>query len=125
MIWLRSHARIIEFGMTLRPDQFIFLHGEWFFEDPDTVLRQICEWLDLPFNDEILARMKRPEDSPFSGFGPKSAHSANNPGFLEDPTLRVGKLREETLEGALEWVERDDVQFGAQTVMLANILGYR
>lgn len=124
-IWLTRHARIIEFGMTLSPAQYIYLRGEWFLEDPDAVLRQLCDWLDLPVNDEVLARMKRPEDSPFSCYGPKSAATANNRGFLDNPTLRVGKPREEFLEGVLEWTGRDDAYFGEQTVMLANMLGYR
>jgi len=69
--------------------------------------------------------MKRPEDSLFAGYGPKSAATGNNRGFLENPTLRVGKMKEDGLDGALEWVDHENRYFNEQTVMLANILGYR
>lgn len=122
--WLNMHERIVHLGATLRPDQYLFLQGEWFIEDPDNVLRQVCEWLDIPVNEQILGEMKQPENSPFSGMGPESAPTGNNPEFLKNPKLRSGKIKEERLDGPLEWTS-DEAYFCAETIMLAHMMGYR
>lgn len=123
--WLTKHKQLLDLSTRLRPDQYLFLQGEWFLENPDLVIPQICEWLDIPCDDDILARMKRPEDSPFSKPGPAGAPTGANLGFLEDPVLRVGKVKEERLDGPLEWGEGDDLYYGDELIQLAHILGYR
>lgn len=123
--WLARHKAIIEFTERLAPSQHMYLQGEWFLENPDLFLRQLCGWLELRDDDEAIALMKRPENSPFSSEGPQAAAAGTNRAFIKAPELRVGKVAEERLEGRLEWIEGRDVYLDAETIMLARMLGYR
>lgn len=123
--WFKRHQNCLSFGQRLDPGQYMFLHGEWFFEDPPLVLRQICEWLDLSTDPEAIDMMMHPENGPFSCFGPENAHGGNNKGFLESPHLRVGKIKESTLDGPFEWITGEDVEFDMKTRNFAHQLGYR
>lgn len=123
-MWNRRHSELVAFGQSLRPGQYMYLKGEWFFEEPALVMRQVCEWLDLPCDDEALARMLRPEDSPFAKMGPENAPLGNNPGFIEKPKLRIGKIKAENLTDPIEWIEDREAHFGAPTLDLAALLGY-
>lgn len=122
--WFTRHKSILEFSRRLDPGQYMFLHGEAFFEAPERFLRQICEWLELSADDAAIARMMKPEQSPFAGIGPENAKYGNNVGFIENPHLRVGKIREESLDGPLEWISEGEVFFCDQTRALACQLGY-
>lgn len=48
----------------------------------------------------------------------------NNPGYLQDPKLRVGGLPEVSLLGPLEWME-DGSGFSEDTIDLARQFGYQ
>lgn len=123
-LWLKRHAELVAFGQTLPPSQYMYLRGEWFFEEPAQVMAQVCEWMDLPCDAEASARMLRPEDSPFAKLGPDNAKFGNNPGFIEDPKLRIGKVKAENLTDPIEWIEDREAHFGAPTLDLAALLGY-
>jgi len=123
-MWLDRHHNITEFSSRLDPAQFMFLQGEWFLEFPEIALPQICEWLELSTTPEAIAQMMKPELSPFAVLGPDNAKYGNNPGFIENPHLRIGKTRPETIDGPLEWVTERDAYFSDQTRGLAYQLGY-
>jgi hypothetical protein len=123
--WLERHQNCVDLGARLGPAQYMLLHGEWFFDDPSLVLRQICEWLGLSTDDDAIDMMMRPEDGPFSWAGPENAKGGNNKGFLENPKLRVGKIKDSTLDGPLEWITDRDVDFDMKTRNFAHQLGYR
>ena len=101
------------------------LHGEWFFERPAFFLQQICNWLDLDDSDESITQMMRPEESPFACEGPEAAKYGNNKGFIENPELRIGPIKPESLDGPLEWGADARLQFSNNTRNAANQLGYR
>jgi hypothetical protein len=122
--WLTRHQSILDFSLRLDPAQYMFLHGETFFEFPEETLTQICQWLGLSTSPEAIARMMKPELSPFAVTGPENAKFGNNVGFIENPHLRVGKPRPETLDGPLEWVTEHEEYFTDQTRNLAYQLGY-
>lgn len=123
--WRTRHQSILDFSQHLDPGQYMFLHGEWFFEFPELFLTQICEWLDLSAAPEAIAEMMKPELSPFAVIGPDNARYGNNVGFIEKPHLRVGPIKAETLDGPLEWVTDRHAHFSGPTRSLANQLGYR
>ena len=123
-LWLDRHAELMAFGETLRPGQYMFLRGEWFFEEPAEVMAQVCDWLNLSADEASVAAMLRPEDSPFARPGPENARLGNNPGFIEDPKLRIGKVKPENLTDPLDWIRDSETHFGAKTRDLAAILGY-
>lgn len=122
--WLDRHRAILEFATLLAPGQYMFLHGEELFADPKTYLAQICDWLDLPSDAAAIARMMKPELSPFACFGPDNAKLGNNRGFIESPHLRIGRPAAETMDGPLEWAEDPLARLGDETRGLANQLGY-
>lgn len=122
--WRNRHEDILAFCTRMAPGQYMFLHGEWFFEAPETFLRQICEWLDLPADEASLAQMMKPELSPFAMVGPDNAKYGNNRGFIESPHLRVGKPKPEPLDGPLEWVKDGNAVFTNRTRAISHQLGY-
>lgn len=122
--WFSRHVAIMEFSQRLDPAQYMFLHGEWFFESPELVLTQICEWLDLSTDADAIAQMMQPEQSPFAVLGPDNARYGNNIGFIEKPHLRVGKIPRETMDGPMDWVTDHEAHFSDQTRSLAYQLGY-
>ena len=122
--WLTRHQSILKFSKRLDPGQYMFLHGEWFFEFPELFLTQICEWLDLSTAPEAIEQMMHPELSPFAKLGPDNAKYGNNLGFIDSPHLRVGKIPSETIDGPLEWVTDREAYFSDQTRSLAYQLGY-
>lgn len=122
--WLDRHAWLLDLGRLLPPAQYMFLHGEWFFEDPPLVLKQICAWAGLSTEDAAIEEMMHPENSPFACRGPASCPGGNNVGFAEKPHLRVGKIPPENLDDPLDWFEHEDVRFSAETRALAPFLGY-
>jgi hypothetical protein len=123
-LWLNRHLELIEFGKSVAPGHYMFLKGELFFEQPVSLLTQICEWLDISADQAAMAHMLRPEDSPFARLGPPNAKFGNNPGFIENPALRIGKIKEENLQDPLEWFQGRNVYFSQQTRELALMLGY-
>jgi Sulfotransferase family len=123
-LWYNRHLELVQFGRTVPAGRFMFLKGEIFFEHPTRVLRQICHWLDISDDDAAIAAMMRPEQSPFATLGPDNAKFGNNPGFIEKPALRVGKIKDENLHDPLEWFEGQTVYFGKETRELAMMLGY-
>jgi len=122
--WFSRHQSILNFSQRLDPGQYMFLHGEWFFEFPELFLTQICEWLGLSTAPEAIEQMMKPELSPFAKLGPDNAKYGNNLGFIDSPHLRVGKIPSETIDGPLEWVTEGDAYFSDQTRSLAYQLGY-
>jgi len=123
-LWSARHAELMAFGGSLRPGRYMYLPGEWFFEEPAEVMAQVCDWLGLSSDAASLAAMLRPEDSPFARPGPENARLGNNPGFIEDPKLRIGKVKPENLTDPLDWVRDREAHFSAETRDLAAILGY-
>ena len=101
----------------------MYIKGEELLEDPDRYLVQIADWLGVSSQADAIAAMKHPEQSPFAQPGPENARGGNNAGFMKDPTLRVGKMPEESLEGPLEW-RQDSKGFEPHSIALARQLGY-
>lgn len=122
--WRERHNLGLLVSRQVEPWQYMYLHGEWFFEDPELWLKQICEWVGLSTDKEAIAQMMKPEESPFAVEGPSSARYGNNRGFVENPNLRVGKIKEENLDDPLEWIESGEAYFAQETRLLAYTLGY-
>lgn len=122
--WASCHAMILEFSRHIEPWQYIYLKGEDLLENPDPHLLKLAKWLGVSTSKRAIAAMKQPERSPFATPGPANARAGNNSGFMSNPSLRVGKVAAETLEGPLEW--RDDGKgFSPHSIALAHRLGYQ
>lgn len=116
--WLERHKTLWSLSEQVGPHQYMYLKGEWFFEDPANIFRQICQWLELSDDDAAIAAMMRPEESPFAKVGPKTARYGNNPGFIESPELRIGAIPEPSLTA------EGEPEFSYATRTLGQMMGY-
>jgi hypothetical protein len=123
-LWLSRNEELLEFGLNLRSEQYLYMRGEDFFETPETYLRQICEWAGLTADAAAIEAMMHPETSPFASVGPDNAKFGNNTGFIESPELRVGKVKAENLDDPLDWFGDREVYFSGQTRDMCALLGY-
>ena len=124
-IWLQSHERIVETTAGLPIGQCMRIKGETLLRNLDVFLPQICLWLGIRKDEEAMAAMLRPEDSPYASSGPRGAPRGNDPNFLENPRLdfeRLARIEEPSLAGELSW--RPGQGFKPATVKLARQLGY-
>lgn len=124
-IWLRTQANILELSRGLATGQYMRIKGEMLLRDPDLYLRQICEWLDLDTDDDSIAAMLHPEDSPYAHVGPPSALYGNDPNFLARPTLdleRLKRIEEPPLLGDVEW--KGGRGFTQPVLQMARQFGY-
>ena len=124
--WTDTHRMIHEFGRQLAPGQMLRLNGETLLRDLQLYLPQICEWLDIRSDEDAIAAMLRPEDSPYSCVGPANAPGGANRGFLTNPQLdmeKLARLKAPTLEAPMEWAPNR--HFSDTTRALAHYYGYR
>jgi hypothetical protein len=104
--WQRAQTNILAFAADLATGQYMRIKGETLLRDPETYLRQICQWLDIDDSPAAIAAMLHPETSVYAGIGPPSAPFGNDPNFLLAPTLdfdRLARISEPPLEGAVDW----------------------
>ena len=122
--WLRTNLGICRFTAAMPPGQCMTIRGEDLLGDPTTYLLQICEWLGIDSDPDVVESMLHPETSPYAKIGPRSAPFGNDPGYLRNPKFTRRDIPVSHLDGALEWRD-DDRRFSSQTIELAHRLGYR
>jgi hypothetical protein len=86
--WYLAHLRIAKKLTTMPPDKWLRVRAEDLLRDSEVTLQRICEWLRLPCDSEIIARMRHPEGWRFSGTGPDGNLFGGDYKFLLDPILR-------------------------------------
>ena len=98
------------------------MRGDDIVAAPDEHLITIAEWLGVSTSPEAIESMKHPEASPFACYGPANARFGNDPGFLESPKLKPGRVKVLDLEGPLSW---DENLFLSDSIKeLAQYFGY-
>ncbi len=122
--WAQTHEYLLNLGYELPTSQYMLLNGEWFFEEPRLVLRQICQWLEISDDEDAITEMMHPENSPFAGPGPKSSPGGNNPGFLKNPKLRIGRIPAENLDDPFDGDSEEKLYFSPRSRALARLMGY-
>ena len=88
LAWYQSHSRIAKKLAPMPARQWLRVRAEDLLRDPDTTLRRVCEWLELPCGDGIVDRMRHPEDWCFAGNGPDGNLLGGDDKFMTDPALR-------------------------------------
>lgn len=121
--WVGANAGILAAARHLAPDRFMTLRGEDLLTDPEAVVTQIAEWLDLDTHAEDLAAIHHPERSPFSCYGPRNAPYGADPSFLENPRFEKRAIALPSLTADLGWAEGPR-RLRPETVALAHQLGY-
>ncbi len=121
-IWLTAHQNIVRFTDSLPPGQSMRIKGEDLLSDPDLYLPQISEWLGLSTDLPAIQSMKHPETSCYACFGPVGAKFGNDYKFLEEPKLRVGKVKEPLIKDSKHLTPDQDLFDAVES--LANRFGY-
>lgn len=86
--WHLTHLRIAKRLASMPSDMWLRVRAEDLLRDSDVSLRRICDWLRLPYDSDIIARMQHPEGWRFSGTGPDGNLLGGDHKFLRDPVLR-------------------------------------
>ncbi len=125
--WPLTQRNILDFCATLAPGQYLRLRGEDVLADAENMMRQVAEWLQLRTDDEAIAAMLRPEDSPYARPGPAIAPFGNDPKFISSPKFRPGKPTLGSLKDFLENGDGAKYDQGRRDYLtqLANCLGYQ
>ncbi len=143
IIWYLMHYNIVNFTNTLPVGQTMRLKGEDLLSNPDLYLPQVAQWLGLSTDSEAIEAMKHPEHSPYAYVGPAPVRGGNDPKFMRDPKLRLGKVKEPSLtqffaQNKWQWASdlyRDileeaglnlltETEISVEIMRLANVLGY-
>jgi hypothetical protein len=88
LVWYLCHLRIAKRLAKMPARKWLRVRAEDLLGDPDASLRRVCEWLELPCDGDIVARMRHPEDWCFAGNGPDGNLLGGDYKFMADPALR-------------------------------------
>ncbi len=102
-MWLKPRLRILEHLEQIPSNCKMTLHGEELLSHPGLYLAQIAEWLGIRHDPPAIEAMMHPEQSPFASYGPNNARLGNDPGFMENPELRLFQAKPYNLEDPLSW----------------------
>lgn len=89
--WFHSHRRVCALGETLPEDRFFRIMAEDALANPLNTSERFARWLGLSTNPKALELMQHPELSPYAKIGPARALGGNDPKFLTNPQIRVGR----------------------------------
>ena len=121
--WYSMQRNILDFLSTIPAEQQMRLRGEDILSDPRSHFEQLCQWLNLAWDESVFQAMLRPEDSSYASIGPYGVHLGNDPNFLKSPAFRSKPIAPSHLDGSLPW-RRDNKGFLPVVVTLAQELGY-
>lgn len=121
-VWLRPHARVMEFLEGIPGERKRRIRGEDLMSDPPPFLADICRWLGIRDDQAAVDAMLHPENSPFAKRGPINAQLGNDPSFLDAPALRPYAPKKESLQGPLAY--DSNLYFSPALIACAQTLGY-
>lgn len=124
--WPVTQRNLLDFCASLAPGQSIRIRGEDVLSDAPSVMRQVAEWVGVRTDDEAIACMMRPEESPYACLGPANASFGNDTKFISSPAFRPGKPRTDGLREYLENRDREPLEPARKEYLmyLAGCLGY-
>ncbi|MHC0053381.1 sulfotransferase family protein [Actibacterium sp. D379-3] len=125
--WPVTQRNILDFCSSLAPGQYLRIRGEDVLSDAHSVMSQVAEWLGVRTDEEAIAAMLRPEDSPYASLGPPNAAFGNDPKFISSPKFRPGKPRLGSMQDYIETGAGRNLDAKRQDYLLqlANSLGYQ
>jgi hypothetical protein len=86
--WYSGHRRILRKLDQLPAGNWLRIKAEDLVTDPATWLPRLLDWLGLPHDDAIVARMTRTERWRFAGTGPSGDLLGGDGKFMRSPALR-------------------------------------
>ena len=98
IVWFHYHNNIAKFTKNLPAGQTMRIKGENLLSQPDIYLPQIAQWMGLRTDSQAIEAMKHPENSPYAYVGAFPARGGNDPKFMRNPKLRMGTVKEPSLQ---------------------------
>ncbi len=126
-VWLMAEDGMAAIGDAVPAERMQSLRLEDLLARPDHVLGRLARALGLPDDAVAVARMARPEDSPFAGPGPFGAHLGGD--ITDVDTLRqaiatrLHPMRVTALTGPVPW-HPGSSGFRPEVIASARALGY-
>ena len=121
--WYALHQNVCEFLKSVPAAQQMRLRGEDLLQNPETVLREVADWIGVRGDAAAINEMLHPEHSPYACFGPPGARYGNDLFFLRDPALRPARAQANSLDRPLPWLA-DRCGFAPEVIELARGFGY-
>jgi sulfotransferase family protein len=122
--WYTLNHHILAFLEQVPAERRLLVRSEDVLTETDAELARIARWLGVRTDAQPLAAMKRPDLSPFAGFGPANAPYGNDINFLTAPHFTPpASLAAPSLDGPLPW-RGDGADFAPAVVDQAHRLGY-
>ncbi len=121
--WFIRQTEVLSFLRHVPDSQRFRIRGEDLISDPGKVLRRLCDWLCLRWDEMTLEEMQRPERWPFACFGPPNARHGGDPKFLRNPRLRGRRNPPASLESPVPW-RNDGTRLPPHVQELAKFFDY-
>jgi hypothetical protein len=121
-VWLKWHARILEFLQDIPPERKMCVRGEDLLGDPPVHLAKIAKWLGVRTDAAAIEAMMHPEQSPFAKPGPPAAPFGTDPNFIRSPALRQFKFTPRPLGLTAE--DGTLTRFSEPVIAQAKMFGY-
>ena len=86
LIWRDSNQNILDFAQDIDPDRYHLVYYEDLVSKPETVMKQVCEFLAVPYNNAVLSPYQG--DRMTDGIS-ETAMSVGDPNFLERSTIEA------------------------------------
>jgi len=94
--WVKTEQSWQALSRVLRPDQQLTVHYEAMVQSPETVLREICDFLDIPYESEML-----------TSYTSTSTYKAIDPGRQQRWRTEMSESDLARFEGKIEQPMRD------------------
>ncbi len=91
LFWKQRVEAGREAGRSLGPDRYREIRYERLMDDPEDIVRSVCEFIELPFDPVMLRYYERPRDEVFRG------------GVRPGTRKRDGRLRLPPTKGLRDW----------------------
>lgn len=88
-IWYMSHRNILTIKPMIKPQNYLRVKGEDLLNNPNKILRHICQWIGIDSSQSCINALLRPHESPYACIGPRIAYGGNDAKFMRQPVLRI------------------------------------
>ncbi len=117
LFWIIANQNIREFLRSIPEERHFFLHYEDLVRNPQSVTQQLCEFLNVPFDSEMLNPYANPHQKMTDGVHPESR-------MVGDPKFHRHKQIDAFLAEKWHTLPEGDI-LSDEAVQLAEALGYR
>jgi hypothetical protein len=116
-IWHASHRNILTIRPLIKSENYLRIKGEDLLNNPDSILRQFCEWMRIDGSSLAIKAMLRPHESPYACIGPRIAHGGNDGKFMRQPVLRLKPSKHDQVQSFYEASDAKSLQLDQASLL--------